>query len=84
MITLGIDLGVGEAGAGGDDASERALDQFARLRRLNLIDNCNFDALIEKLLNVGLGSVERNASHRHAVAVGQCDAEQLRAALGIL
>ena len=54
MVTLCIDLRVGQSCARCDNASEGAFDEFARLRGLDLVDDGDFDALIEQLLDVAL------------------------------
>jgi hypothetical protein len=84
MVALGLDLVVGEAGTGRDDAGEFAFDEFAGGGCFNLVADRDFNALVEKFLNVIVGGVVWNARHGHAVAVGQGDPEVFCAAFGVL
>lgn len=84
MVALGVDLVVGEAGAGGDDAGEFALNEFAGLGGFDLFADGDFDALVEEFLNIVIGGVVGDAGHGHAVAIGEGNAEVLGAAFGVL
>lgn len=84
MVTLGIDLGVGEAGAGRDNAGECAFDEFAGLRGFDLIADGNFHPTVEEFLDIAVGGVVGDAGHGHAVTMCQGDAEELGTPLGVL
>ena len=70
--------------AGREDLRDLAFDEFAGPGVFELVADGHLASGLEQPADVGIGGMMRQAAHRHAVARGEREIEELRAGLGVL
>ena len=84
ITALGIELGVFERCARGQDARKAAANQFPGDGRFELIADSDFPSCGEQSVDVGRGGVMRQAGHCRLVPFGQRKAEDLGGYFGVI
>jgi len=84
VVAFGHEHPLVEMRAGRQDLGDLAFDEFAGPGVFKLVTDGDFPSGAEQPADVAVGGVMRQAAHRHAVARGERQIENLRARLRVL